>query len=76
MSDYNDTRLKFNTEVVAEDSAKYPDIRLHLAVRQAMLNETRHPKYGSTVDRAIGVLRSELEYWEEQVMKAVERHHD
>lgn len=59
--------IKFHTVVKAEDSHKYPDMRLRLLIREACLNATRDQL---TIDEALSILRDEADYLEKRIAGA------
>jgi hypothetical protein len=59
--------IMFHTEVKAEDAAKFPDMRLRLIIRQAVIYETGSQM---TIDEALAVLKAEAEYLENRIRSA------
>lgn len=63
--------IKFHAEVNAEDSSKYPDMRLRLLIRQAYLDATKYNEL--TLDEALHILQDETDYLEKRIGNANER---
>lgn len=61
-------KSQFWVQVIADEVMKYPDIRLQMLIRNAVLQYT---KYDLTLDQAVAVLETELDYIKSEIRAAV-----
>lgn len=66
MSDHNP--IMYQLTVVAEDSSKYPDMRLRMFIRQAVLSATSTNEID--LDEAIHILNDEADYLKNRIKGA------